>query len=804
MGLLNLPVNAQEPAPGLEVITVTATRRAEAVESIPYNISALSSDDIRNAGAANLQDLTRLVPGLTAGDVGPRGSGMSSNLIIRGLNVAPPGGGANNPNVTAPLVTTYVDETPMFVNLRLTDIERVEVLRGPQGTLYGSGSMGGTVRLLHTSPNPKAFAANLDTRLSQTTAAGETNYTVEGAVNIPLGDKLALRLSGGRDYIAGIIDADRLAVLDANGQPVLANPADPLHSGVVYTKQKDVDQADTDHLRVALKWLPSDKVNTLFSYTRQEDHAGDFTIESPNNRYHHNATVLSPLDRDVDLFTMDVTVDFGFASFTSASSTYDNRTHSRRNFTGLMETITNSSPFTYGFYPRPVSTMLESSTDSSVVQEFRLVSAGGRKWDWVAGAFYRDQKMTEVLDPQLMHGLAAWSELPGSGAAFDPIFGPGAFSTFGDFVQFYNGGLRPSQLTPTDYIFTMDRRIKLRDTAVFGELTYHISDRWQVTGGVRLFSQSFEQRLIQILPICGAFCSDTGDPLGRIDHTVAKEFDDHVLKFNTSFNLSDNAMIYLTWAEGFRFGGGNALAIGPCALCESDASLLNFDPDRATNLELGIKGRLANSSMRYTLSAYRIQWDNFQIDSATNPGAFLFVLNGGRAETRGLEFELDAELTDKLTLGLGYSYVDARLKSNFVVESTVGVVGDKLPTVPRNQFNLAFDYFQPLRSGRRLQFHMGLAYRDEITSALSAALFNETTQQFEPNANPNFRVLPSSEILNLGVTLNSENWRVGFFANNLTNDRMVSAIGLNNTNPLYDSQFITRPRTYGVTFGYEW
>jgi outer membrane receptor protein involved in Fe transport len=99
---------------------------------------------------------------------------------------------------------------------------------------------------------------------------------------------------------------------------------------------------------------------------------------------------------------------------------------------------------------------------------------------------------------------------------------------------------------------------------------------------------------------------------------------------------------------------------------------------------------------------------------------------------------------------------------------------------------------------------MGLAYRDEITSALSAALFNETTQQFEPNANPNFRVLPSSEILNLGVTLNSENWRVGFFANNLTNDRMVSAIGLNNTNPLYDSQFITRPRTYGVTFGYKW
>src|SRR5579872_6562762 len=187
-------------AADVEEIIVTATRRSVSVSDIPYNISAVGEADIANAGVTDLQSLTRLIPGLVNPDLGPRASNTSGTLTIRGLNASAVN--VHDQAIAAPLVSTYVDETPLFVNIKLTDIARVEVLRGPQGTLYGSGSVGGTVRLIHNKPDPTATEITLSTRASETANAANPSAAFDAVVNLPITETLAPRVGGGHEVLA--------------------------------------------------------------------------------------------------------------------------------------------------------------------------------------------------------------------------------------------------------------------------------------------------------------------------------------------------------------------------------------------------------------------------------------------------------------------------------------------------------------------------------------------------------------------------------------------------------------------------
>lgn len=797
--------NAQDNA-ALEEIVVTATRREQAVEDIPVNIAVVTGATLRNAGVSSVQDLTEMVPGLSNEDIGPRGNSVSNTLVIRGLNAVSSGNGSGSPNVTVPLVTTYVDDTPMFFNMKLTDIERVEVMRGPQGTLYGSGAVGGTVRIIHAKPTTDAFYADFSSRGFATDHSDDLSYSVEGVANLPLSDSLALRATGGYESISGFTDALRLVAYDPDNQPILADPTDPLNSGLTFRRQDDVDDSDTKHLRVALSWDISDAVNALLSYAYQEDSAGSYTQQSPGLDYQQTQFTLSPLERDVDIAALDVTADLGFASFTSATSYYDNVSNGRRDLTGLMININNGSPFAYGFFPRVQSTITDFARDRSFVQEFRLVSESDTNWDWVVGAFYRDQDWVSNLNPQVMPGLAEWSELDGSADALNDIFGPGTFANFGDFVEFYNGGPRPSSLDLTDFIYSLDRQIKFQDIAVFGELTYQFTESWQVTAGARAFWQDFQQSMVQQLPICGPFCSDNGtDPFGTVNSTVDRDFQDQIFKFNTSYDFGDKTMVYFTWAEGFRRGGGNALAVGPCFLCESDDSLLDYEPDTATNVEVGVKGRRFDDRVGYTVSAYRIDWDNIQIDSTTSPGGFFFVLNGSSAVSKGLETEINAQLSENLLINFGYVRAETELTESFVVENVVGREGDTLPLVPKHQASVGVSYFVPLQADRELHFRLDASYRSEINSTLSPYRFDDTLQDFvfDP-AERNFAKLGSATKLNASVDLSLGNWRVGVFARNITGEKGINAVNTNNDETALNSVTVVRPRMVGLRLGYEW
>jgi outer membrane receptor protein involved in Fe transport len=187
-------VFAEDSTDTLQEIVVTANRREQNLIDVPYNISAVSGQALQSAGITNLSDIARLLPGINIPDLGPRGNSSNSNIIIRGLNANDPGGSAYLPWESVPLVATYVDEVPMFVNLNLEDIQRVEVLRGPQGTLYGSGAVAGTIRIIHNPPDPSKFSAEVDADASDTSHAANGSYSLNGLINIPLTDTAALRL----------------------------------------------------------------------------------------------------------------------------------------------------------------------------------------------------------------------------------------------------------------------------------------------------------------------------------------------------------------------------------------------------------------------------------------------------------------------------------------------------------------------------------------------------------------------------------------------------------------------------------
>jgi iron complex outermembrane recepter protein len=320
-----------QSAPGaLEEIVVTATRREESVIAVPYNISAISGRDISAAGITDLQGLERIIPGLIIPDLGARGNSMNSNIILRGMNTNDTSSSYYLPYAAVPLVSTYVDDIAMYTNLNLTDVARVEVLRGPQGTLYGSGSVAGTLRLIHNRPDPTQFSAEVNAEGSNTSHADSTSSNTFGVVNLPLNVNAALRIFAGYERTAGFIDAPHAAVYTTNGQPVLLNPSDPLTSPVANQGETDIDQASSTYARAALLWNLSDQANLLLAYQHQKDISGGESSDTPGTPFQLQYLVPNEnLHRTVDLGSLTLSEDFGFATVTSATSYYVDKSDSK-------------------------------------------------------------------------------------------------------------------------------------------------------------------------------------------------------------------------------------------------------------------------------------------------------------------------------------------------------------------------------------------------------------------------------------------------------------------------------------------
>ncbi len=803
---------AKDKAAQLEEIVVTAQFREQRVQDIPYNISAMSGDDISAQKIINESDLLRAISGVSVVDRGYRNSGTVNSIIIRGLNVD----NGLNGDITlnaVPTVGTYVDNVPVYANFLVKDIQRVEVLRGPQGTLYGSGSLGGTVRYISNKPSTEGFFGKVDAGYNQTNGSDGDNLHMDALVNIPLGDKAAVRATVSRIDNDGVIDYVNAYQLNGFGEPMIedggncidprsATDAQVLNNGACYTEKKDADTVEIDYAKLSLLVEPTEELSILLSYQTQEDEIGArrSVTEGDNNQPVGSANyfsygdddsgqvLLEPSSREVDLMSLDVEWDLGFATFTSTTSTYEHEGVGDSDNGGLWvsggegdaaNTRDWISAFGYSGWPRPAQRAERGYNDEALVQEFRLVSNETvNNMDWLVGAFYLDQERTVFQN--------SWN--PGMDVFNDACRATGSAVCSGFWPRFYDG------LTERDFEYRRD--VTFEETAIYGELTYHLSDTLRMTGGLRWFETENVNDTIMGFPLVEGWTSS--------EVPQSKGDDDGILlKLNMSWNMSEENMLYGTISEGYRRGGANAVPSldngDPFGEPNSD-KVLTYDKDTVTNYELGIKG--AQDSLSYTVSLFYVDWKDPQLNAVTDWWGFYIAMNGESAATQGIEMELEGYLTDSLHYRLGYTYVNAELTADFVNPQNDEVIaenGSTLPGTPSNVFSVGLDNTWDVK-GMSLIGRVNGYYQSDSENYIDAeAPQNQTHDGFW--------------LWGASMTLVADDLTATLWAKNLGDEEGVTG-AFPSGHWSYDTgtfenwygngnrQFITQPRTIGLSLGY--
>ncbi len=538
LGSVTPQINAQDGETVLEEVVVTATKRGEQnIMDISLPVSAFSGDDIEHQGSTTLGDFINQAPGLTLTSVNP-----GNNVIqVRGVSS----------QFGDPTVGLYLDDVPFatVVNLEFPevptfDLASVEVLRGPQGTLYGASSQGGTVIVRTKDANPSEFEAKLNLSGSYTDD-GEDSYGFQGAINFPLvKDVLGIRLMAGQQETGGFVDDSSIG-------------------------KDDVNDTTLTNYRVKLMWTPTDRLTARFSAWFQDLESDGFNTADDDLDRPQGVIVaqFEPFtgesteyaDFDYDVYNITLEYDFGSIDLYSATS-----------YIEFEEAIFDSSSISQsnpGF-----STSFDNRTIENFSQEIRLVSSFDGSLNWTIGGLYNDNETTFLFAP-----------------------GPGLPGV-------------------------VDEVVESESWAVFGELTWSVTEDIDLTTGLRYFE---DDRKDTELPtsLSAFFLGITGIPLTR-----EASYDTWQPKLNVAWRPNDNTLLYFNAARGFRSGfimpGGvvalNALFGFSVPPGVTEESLWSY--------EIGAKGSLADSSLTYDLAIYYVDWQNIQIFGA-EPGvgvAFAF------------------------------------------------------------------------------------------------------------------------------------------------------------------------------------
>jgi iron complex outermembrane recepter protein len=791
------------PSP-LQEVVVTATRREQALEDVPYNISVVSPEQIAASGVTDLASLATEVPGLAMFDYGARFTG-ATNPIIRGINAtASPARGFRSFEQSP--VGTYIGNSPIDGYFQLDDLTRVEVLRGPQGTLYGAGALGGALRLIPNSPQLGRFSASIEAGGSKIAHSEGTGYDIAAMLNVPLGDTLAFRAAGKYAYEPGWIDVHGPTVRTDNtiyGVPLLANPNDIVNSSAIYTSHDDWNWQRSFTGRASLLWKPNDtfyaEAALLHAHVTGDggpqvnpDFAGGplpldpHTIFPAGGHYQEFALVDEPYDRTTNLTSLDISYDAGFATLSSTTS-----------YTETRGSLVQDSTFDYtgyagGFFvpyyagipanPRFVYPFLFTDYSHSFSEELRLVSRADPQHalDYVLGLFYQRQ---------VRHG--DWFvTTPGSpersvaqGCTGPVYYLNGAYSTFPNCLVVTG---------PNDLTFQQLDTQTFEDRSVFGELTWHFMPKGQITFGARYFNQKFtDEQLYQ------DFTFPTLIPATPREAPASKT----VGKINPSYEYADHQFVYALWSQGFRRGGANSVPrSGPF---QESPLLQTYQPDKTNNYEAGLKGRFANGTT-YSFALFYIDWDKPQISSSL-PSGNLAVYNANTAASKGFELEASGPLfLPSLSYNVGYSYADATLTSDFSLPANDGLgtivpgllaghSGAQLPGSPKNSVSGSILYDVNLTPEYLLTFVVNGVYRSAVALQVAPVVGSSTIQHSS-----------SYQILNLNLALTHERWRATFYATNVLDKQEILAQPSqpNQVNNLTNDYLVNTPRTVGIRLGY--
>lgn len=796
----------------MEEVLVTATARETSTQDIPYNISTMSGDDMVSQQITDQADLLRSISGVSVVDRGYRNSGTVNSIIIRGLNVDNGLNGDIQLNAV-PTVSTYVDNTPVFANFVLKDLQRVEVLRGPQGTLYGSGSLGGTVRYITNKPSPEAFEGEVIADYSESEGSDGSNYNLNLMLNVPLGDKIAARGHIGKIDNDGVVDYINAYQLNSFGEPLIAdgdNCVDPreatddqvLFNGACYKNEKDADDAELDYARLAISYEPTDTLDFLLSWQTQSDETGArraVTLGDNNqpvdsdtyykyDDHESGQVLLEDADRDVDLYALDVQWDLGFATLTSNTSYYDHEGNGNSDNGGLWVSggeVDDSSrdwinAFGYSGWPRPAQRAERGYDDEAFIQEVRLVSNDTvSNIDWLVGAFYQDQDTTVKQD--------SWN--PGMDVFNDSCRATGDPVCDNFWPRFYDG------LTERDFEYRRDTTFD--EIAVYGELTYHLTEKLHLTGGARWFDNETKNDTLMGFPLVEGWTST------KVPKSEDKD-SDILVKMNLSYDVNDDMMVYGTFSQGYRHGGSNAIPSlengDPFGEPNAEA-IRTYGKDDVDNYELGIKGRWEN--MAYTVSAFYVDWSDPQLNTASDWYGFYLATNGESAITKGLELELSGNVSELFNYRLGYTYVNAELDDDFISPQQGGTIaedGATLPGTPEHVLSLTVDRSWTIGNDADLVTRLTGYYQDE-----SENYINDTA--------PQSQTFDSFWLVSASATLFLDNWQVAVYGKNLGDEDGVTG-AFPAAHWSYDTgvfenwygngnrQMITQPRTIGASVTY--
>jgi outer membrane receptor protein involved in Fe transport len=746
---------------GLEEIVVTANKlNAQKVLDIPVSIQAISGETLQNESASGIMSIAGQVPGLSIQDLGPG----DKKYVIRGIN-------SNGDATTgvyygeAVISGSNADDGGGFESdVRLYDLNRVEVLRGPQGTLYGASSMSGTIRFVPNSPDLNTLGGYLTTEGSQTSHASG-NYDINGEVNLPIIDGvLAVRLVGWKLYDSGFINQTRVGAgvtgITNIGTATAPNFQTVPVAGIGFVK--GVNDDDVGGGRAIVRFRPNENLTIDANYTAQTETSGGSSRYTPAGvaafaggpipptqgcDLCNTDVTLSPWSDNLKIFGLTVEYKTGFGTITGTTNQYNRTT----DFTF------DSTPVLVSFdVPVPAET-LEPRTRKVNSSEVRFASDLSSPVNFVAGVF-REHETQDLAVQVITTG--------GNGL----VTGPFSTSTAQDALDFPGVGNtffgRTDQRSDTQY-------------AGFGEATWKITDAWTAVAGVRYFTETLNGVQTQTHPFGGFPGAPNLVPVNDPEQTFNKV----TWKISSSYKFSDELLAYGTISTGFRSGGLNAVSepfepIPPA-----------YSPDSLTNYELGAKGRLFGGMFDYQADVYVIKWDNMQVQETTADGAFVYLGNAGTARVKGVEFEFTAHPFEYLSANFTGSYQDAYLTegasaAQYALNPTLGRTGDSIPNVPKFQMNLGLNYTAP------------------ISGTWQGVLAGEVTYRGAMNAyfasNTSFNIpLDSFALLNLRAGVINGPWSVMAFARNLTDKRaQVSAI---NSSQDPDALLTVRPRTIGLT-----
>jgi outer membrane receptor protein involved in Fe transport len=769
---------APPPAGGLEEVIVTAQKRAETEQSVPLSITTFSSEALQAKAINNFFDYATKVPNLAFAPTGD-GVGTARTVSIRGIS---------GNDVTG----FYIDDIPLpdSIDPRVLDVDHIEVLRGPQGTLFGARSMGGTVRIITKEPDLSDFSAVVHGGISDTLRTNRPNYTGDGILNVPLvKDQVALRLTGFYDSQAGYFK--RTWCEDPATAGITCFPL----SATGRTGTDDVAAIDTYGGSVSLSIKAGDAITItprvmvqragyngfpLGDYNSVPDNgigfpapSGPYTLPQPlvTNNF-TQARFFNVPEGGTDwwnLYSLNFHWKTGIGEFVSSTAYFDRRveeTEDQSEFVWAAITsaaCANPAPYCNPPSPGPIT---EIKSYYRFVEEARFASALQGPVQFVVGAFYSD-----------FHGRVPFASL----------YPPSQVPNLDDQLT---GGEPNNPDGIPNLIFAQDFHTDVQEPAVFGEVTWAMTEALQARVGLRWYqvkttSEGFEEGL-----------AVGGGKIVSPNATIKENGVNP--KFELDYHVDPDKMVYGLASKGFRPGGvvpivppGTPNTANDCvaALQEVNPNITlndtrSYKSDSLWNYELGAKTAWLDHRLTLNAAGFYIRWNNIQ-QAVLLPCGFQFIANAGAAESKGGELELRAAATEHLRLSLGVGYQDAKITE---AGESAQAVGSPVFNVPNWTGNASVTYSLPLgaswNSATEVDYsYIGHSYSSSNTSDLS-------------RERPAYRLLDARIAFTHGAT------ELALVGKNLTNE--VTNLGDNRSIaaevPGRPRLFINQPRTLGVEF----